>query len=61
MLTLAQVLTQLHVSVCASLSLRNQDMTTEAVVVTGCMLTEAVAFSLQHMLFSAKPAIHSRV
>ena len=32
MLTLAQVLTQLHVSACAILSLRNRDMTTDAVV-----------------------------
>ena len=32
MLTLAQVLTQLHVSVCTSLSLRNRDMTTDTVV-----------------------------
>ena len=32
MLMLAHVLTQLHVSVCASLSLRNRDMTTDAVV-----------------------------
>ena len=32
MLTLAQVLTQLHVSACASLSLGKRDMTTDAVV-----------------------------
>ena len=32
MLTLAQVLTQLHFSTCASLSLGNRDMTTDAVV-----------------------------
>ena len=65
-LTLAQVLTQLHVSACASLSLRNRDMITEA----GVGLVLPVVFSLrllfsvfylQHILFSAKPAIHGSV
>ena len=62
--TLAQVLTQLHVSACASLSLGNCDITTDAVV--GLVLP--VVFSLRQLLsvsitcFSLpKPAIHDRV